>query len=55
MTLGMLALENCRIIGGGQGFLTIFMSRAEVTLKVQGWYNLEAHLGGMFCIQDKPR
>lgn len=37
MTLGMLALENRRIIGGGQGFLTIFMSRPEVTLKVQGW------------------
>lgn len=41
MTLGVLAPENRRITGGGRGFLTLIMSRPEVTLKVQGWTNLQ--------------
>lgn len=33
----MLALEDRGAVGGGKGFFTIFTSRPEVTLKVQGW------------------
>lgn len=60
MTLGVLAPENRRITGGGRGFLTLIMSRPEVTLKVQGWTNLQrppthTHPGSMYCIRDEPR
>lgn len=33
----MLALADRGVVGGGEGFFTIFTSRPEVTLKVQGW------------------